>query len=968
MVAACFFTAPLPAQIAPSQGATFGTSVSLGGEPSDIVLDEERGRLYLVSAGANRVIIYHYLEGQIGGHIGVGSAPLSAAMSPDGKFLYVTNVLGSSLSVVNLDIDYVVQTVSLPARPEGVAVGFDGRVLITTQGTGTNNTQNTLLLFDPSQEAFQQLSAVPTPPVLSTPNPLPAVTGGRPTTPFPGRLLRTPDGQFIIGMVAINQNVNQAQTTLFVYEAASGTVLRNRTVTGQSSVLSIAPDGARFMAGSTLYDTATLNVLGQVSTGNLPFLITAQPNNPVVTIQRNFGGSVFSPDGQNIYGAFNVQQNNATFRPLSNALLFLDSRHLGVRLGIRMPENILGKFVATTGGDRIFAISESGIVDIPLRDLYDAPMIQPESTQVFLAVDNCNKGIARASLKIDNIGGGRATFTVPSVTTALVTEVESGLAPATVNFVMEPGRTAVARQPGTNLHTGATLGTGIPIHVNIGSREAVNFPNVIRVYMNFRQPDQRGVIYPVPTAVTNTEGLYELLLDEPRGKVYITNSGFNRIEVFDIRRQRFVDPIEVGQLPHSMAMSLDRGTLYVGDTGGESITIVDLDARRATGRISFPPLAREGAQLSIRPLALGMAQSGLQFIMSNATNSAGTLWRLIGDEAVPRPGSNIISPNSATTQLPGPLQFSYASTPDGEALVALAGNGTVYLYNALADSFTSSRVIQQNPIQSYYGPAVGAPNGAYFLINGLILSPSLAVIGGAERPSATQVTPPTQPGQMPGQVTVSAGQRHIAAVYAMDETTFVRMTMPVRQNPTAATRDDSRPTIVMVDIRTGGESVAAVAPENPPIIATGTGRFATPARQMAVDSQGTAYVITVSGLSVIPLQRGGLLPRPFVTGGSRGILNANSGTPSFSPGSFVTVSGDSLANPAVAETVPLPTVMGGSCVTLNDVPLRLLQTSPEQITAQIPDDLRPGLYVAQVRSLANATQSDPVVITVQRPQ
>src|SRR5687768_2452902 len=53
----------------------------------------------------------------------------------------------------------------------------------------------------------------------------------------------------------------------------------------------------------------------------------------------------------------------------------------------------------------ISTMPDSEIVDIPLRDLYDAPMIQPESTQVFLAVDNCNKGIARASLKIDNIGG-----------------------------------------------------------------------------------------------------------------------------------------------------------------------------------------------------------------------------------------------------------------------------------------------------------------------------------------------------------------------------------------------------------------------------------------------------------------------------------------------------------------------------------------------------------------------------------
>ena len=47
-----------------------------------------------------------------------------------------------------------------------------------------------------------------------------------------------------------------------------------------------------------------------------------------------------------------------------------------------------------------------------------------------------------------------------------------------------------------------------------------------------------------------------------QGRVYLTNSGYNRVEVFDIRRQRFVEPIETGQLPHAMAMSLDANTLY----------------------------------------------------------------------------------------------------------------------------------------------------------------------------------------------------------------------------------------------------------------------------------------------------------------------------------------------------------------------------------------------------------------------
>ena len=38
------------------------------------------------------------------------------------------------------------------------------------------------------------------------------------------------------------------------------------------------------------------------------------------------------------------------------------------------------------------------------------------------------------------------------------------------------------------------------VGIALASLEAINIPPVIRVYMNFRQPDQRGVVYPVPTA------------------------------------------------------------------------------------------------------------------------------------------------------------------------------------------------------------------------------------------------------------------------------------------------------------------------------------------------------------------------------------------------------------------------------------------------------------------------------------
>lgn len=950
------------AQVQTVPGAEFGKVVPLGGEPSDIEIDEERSRLYVVTPGANRVAVYNYATETVEDYIGVGTYPSAAAMSMDNRFLYVANVQSASISIIDLETRRVTRTIPLPARPEGVEVGFDGRVLITTQGSGTNNAQNTLLIFDPNQDISAQLTAVASPPPLSTPTALPPIFVGRPATPFAGRLVRTPDGQFIVGMVAINQTATSAQTTLFVYEAASGTVLRNRTVTGQSTVLAMSPDGTRFMAGSTLYDMATLNVLAQLNTANYPFFVTLT-GNPAINLQNNFGGSVFSPDGAQVWGAFNVQTGAPNTRPLSNAMVIASAKHLGVRLGIRLPESVMGKMLSTSDGSSLFASSESGIIHLPAASLYDYPILVPDATQVFLALDPCNKGIARASVRVNNLGAGKLSYSVPVVTTALVTEVTSGLAPSTVNFVMEPGRSGVIRQAGTNVFTGAGSGAGAPINVSLNSREAINFPNVIRVYMNFRNADQRGVLYPVPTTPNNAEGLWDLLLDEPRQRVYIANSGYNRVEVFDIRRQRFIDPIEVGQLPHSMAMSLDGSTLYVGNSGGESISIVDLDARRVVGDVQFPALPRPGNQAVIRPMALGMSLSGLQFIMSN-----GGLWRVVGDTVTPRPASSIISPNSATTTLATPAQYSFASTPGGEYLVALAGNGNAYLYDSLADAYTVGRTINQAPIQSYYGPAVGAPRGSFFLINGLILSPSLSVLGGAERPGVVQTGPPAGPGQPPTQTVVSSGQRHVASVYPLSESQFVRLTLPVRNTITTATRDDARPVLELVDIRTGAESVVAVAPDNPPTVALGTQRLYVPARQLAVDSHGNAYLVSLSGLAIVPLQTGGPVERPVIAPGGSGILNANDGSANFGPGAFITVSGSNLASTATAGDVPLPTVMGGACITLSDVPLPLLQTSSDVITAQIPDTLRPGLYIAQVRNLATATQSDSVLITVRRPQ
>ena len=77
--------------------------------------------------------------------------------------------------------------------------------------------------------------------------------------------------------------------------------------------------------------------------------------------------------------------------------------------------------------------------------------------------------------------------------------------------------------------------------------------------------------------------------------------------------------------------------------------------------------------------------------------------------------------------------------------------------------------------------------------------------------------------------------------------------------------------------------------------------------------------------------------------------------------------GRNLASAAnAAGAANLPTVLGGACVTLNNVPMPLLATSPGQINAQIPPTLAAGRYPLVVRSTASQAASATANVTVAR--
>ena len=121
-------------------------------------------------------------------------------------------------------------------------------------------------------------------------------------------------------------------------------------------------------------------------------------------------------------------------------------------------------------------------------------------------------------------------------------------------------------------------------------------------------------------------------------------------------------------------------------------------------------------------------------------------------------------------------------------------------------------------------------------------------------------------------------------------------------------------------------------------------------------------MLTASGLSIVPLATGTQQNLPQVPG--NGVVNTANFQTAVAPGGLISIFGTNLASAATAASSPLPTVLGGACVTLNNTPLSLLATAPTQINAQLPPTLAAGRYPLVVRSLTGQAASTAINVTV----
>jgi uncharacterized protein (TIGR03437 family) len=915
--------------ILPARAATFGRIVPLVGGASDIALDEGRGRLYLTSSLQNLIQVYSIQRQTFLSTVPTDQTPLSSALSRDGKFLYVTCYDSAALDVIDLDTLAVVTRVSLPARPEGVAVGSDGRVLISTTGSGTNGAANVLLLYDPSPNATVPLTNISVVPAAPTPPTLPPPSG-RPFLASHSQLAATRDGSLVVGV-----NVPGAGSpTVFVYEAASDTVLRSRIVAGSSTVLSISDDGTRFTCGPNLFETATLQILATVNAANAPYPITVAAGASFNT-QSAQGGGVFSPDGQTLYAAFDISPVQNPPAPANVSQLMLnDPDNLLIRMGLQLPENLSGKMVISADGTNIYALSDSGFTILPTGTISRSPLAVPSATVTLLTKDQCGvtSQTSSATVAINNAGSGRVTATAQLLQIAGQTNSSPATAPT-----VRPSQSGSGPQFafGFNAAAARGLGTITPPHdFVIQSPEAINIPNRVRVYENSRDAEATGTVIPIPVAGAAGEAFPDIVFDQARQRLYIANLGLNRVEVFDTQQQAFLAPIKVGQMPSALALTPDGNTLYVANSGSENISIIDPDKLQTVGRVSFPPIPFNSNLALMTPRLIAAGLSGPLILMSN-----GSLWNVVGNTAVPRGVSRLLGQTAAGLPVAIPIPSSMAATPAGEYILLVTATGVADLYDATVDDWVASRQVFTAATQTgYIGPVAAGPKGQYFVVNGTVLNSALVPAG-------------------------SPNSRLISALAPMANNTFAIFSPPAVTG--VNTVPATAPVVQIMNATTGGSTLQVNALEGPITQVAGAARVSISGRTMAIDSANAiAYVITTSGLSIIPLTPPAAAGRPVPN--QNGAVNLGSFQKPVAPNGLLSIFGQNLGASELAGSMLLPTMLGGTCVTLNNIALPLFMASPTQINAQIPPDLAAGSYPLIVRSIANHIAAAPQSLTVSK--
>ena len=859
---------------------TFGTVVPIGGHASDLALDEGRNRLYIANFTANRIEVLNRADRTLDTPIRVAPQPSTLALSADRRYLVVGHysqwpddpTLKPSLTILDL-LGGTRRSVALERSPLAVAFGNGARALVvTTDG---------FWLLNPATGLLQPLT--PAIPLGSEDLPVDFAT-------FPPEIIQASTG------VSGNGNIIYVLASIEAGGNTAAILSYNVTTTALSviGILAEPPLGPRVIS---VDETGDNYLAGWALFGTVRERLVALAQFPRPTGEFNIGSHAFDHTRKLIYGHIPAeaaqteappdqpsQQQDEEPPPEEPAeppvLTIFDSDNLTVRERLLLPENLAGRSLLSADKRVMYAISDSGVMELPVGSLDQTPRVVFGQEDLLFLASGCDRSIVSQQVDVLDPGGGRTDFTLSANAQGVRITPSSGTTPARVTI--EVDLTVFQNRKGT-----------LAIPVELTSAAAVNIATPLRLLVNTKEPNQRGNIVNAPGKIV------DLLADPARDRYYLLRQDKNLVLVFDGTTHTQIASFRTGNTPMQMAMTLDRRYLLVGNDNSQLANVYDLETLQASDIIIFG--------LGYYPRSLAVSKNAIL-----ATS------RSVGE---PLPGCGrphavhrIDFLERVATPLPSlgiycngiSEETVLAATPSAQKILAMDPDGNVLLYEDEAATFVASRQ-DFNALGGAYVPV----NDDLFIVQTHLLNKSLVPKG-----ELNDAGDPTSGLALADQYllrTTSSGGDDPGNIQRVDLDNLNLLPTYLIESPLISE-------LMLTDpVGQIGQSILPFSRTLSPL-----------------SNRNFIVSLSISGLTVLPWNYDEAVAEPVI----QGVVNSADYTPGVAPGGLISVFGQNLSSGSFgAGQLPLPTVLGEACLTVNEEPVPLLYVSPGQINGQLPFDV-----------------------------
>ncbi len=870
---------------------TFGTVVSIGGEASDVALDEPRGVLYIANFTANRIDVMSLATNTIRTSINVSAQPSSLALSPDGHWLlvahYGNNTAPSSptngLTLIDLTAGNARQVFALGDAPLGVAFGIDNKALVVTTSA--------FILFDPAVGTTTTLQSIQATAGMAIPVPLatfpPTVTGAA--------VASSADFTYIYGL---------ADNLLFSYDVAhhalGGGNYTSSPAQGPRTV-SVAADGS-YAAMGWIITTPS-------------FFDLAEFHSPAGIL--NIGSHTVDSVRNVIYSQVSHSSSDAP------VLQVLDADNLTLRETLQLPENTTGKTALSHDGSTIYAVSSSGVLVLPVGSLNKAPRVAASAEDLVFRGNFCDRNMLSQTITISDPGGNHTPFAISTSTAGITLSPSSGVTPANVTVTVDPNAFAGAK--------GTTVAA-----LAIGSSAAVNVPRPVRVLINAHEPDQRGTFIDIPGTVV------DLLADSQRNQYYVLRQDKNQVLVFNSTNNTQIATLRTCPWPMSMAETLDGAELLVGCDSAHVINVFDLASLNQLPSINTYSGYAQSIAVSSKAILAVMrdGSGGSPYIASvDLVTRVASKLRTLGIF------NNSVALNTVLTASPNGSHILAASS-DGTTLLYDANVDTFTAsrkdFNSLSGAYAASAydryLVGSTLLDASLVPTMsletstGNPSGFVFVDAGAIRTTapdvtSAGVIQHVDIKSGAGIRPTRM---------VEAPILGVPPPSSPNGSTCTTVTNGGQTTQTCVTTQGTvQTTTVQVCTNSGstGNSTQTCTTTSSTANLTVTPTQSFTRSLALVQDRSELISLSTSGITILPYTYDAAVTSPQINA----VVSAADSKSPAAPGGLISVYGTSLSPTNQASSqIPVPTALAESCLTVNGQPMPLIFVSPQQINAQMP--------------------------------